>query len=34
MESNTKGSNKECFFIDGYALLKTKSINEQELQQK
>ena len=34
MKSNTKGSNKECFFIDGYALLKTKSINEQELQQK
>lgn len=34
MESNAKGSNKECFFIDGYALLKTKSINEQELQQK
>ena len=34
MESNAKGSNKECFFIDGYALLKTKSINEQKLQQK
>lgn len=34
MESNTKGSNKECFFIDGYALLKTKGINEQKLQQK
>ena len=34
MESNTKGSNKECSFIDGYALLKTKSINEQELQHK
>ena len=32
--SNTKGSNKECFFIDGYALLKTKGINEQKLQQK
>ena len=34
MESNTKGSNKECFFIDGYALLKAKGINEQKLQQK
>ena len=35
MESNnTKGSNKECFFIDGYALLKTKGINEQKLKQK
>ncbi len=34
MKSNAKGSNKECFFIDGYALLKTKSINEQELQQR
>lgn len=34
MENNTKGSNKECFFIDGYALLKTKGINEQKLQQK
>ena len=34
IESNAKGSNKECFFIDRYALLKTKSINEQELEQK
>lgn len=34
MESNTRGSNKECFFVDGYALLKANNINEKELQQK
>lgn len=34
MEISAKGSNKECFFIDGYALLKTRDIKEQELQQK
>lgn len=28
---DAKGGNKQCFFVDGYALLKTNSINEKEL---